>query len=523
MATTFLANEATSTQYEPVLVTLAVNDPEVLHALSELPEGTARTNFLVTALKVGVLSLRLARGTFDADGMRREGERIMDTLTERLTAWRESVVGQVAGTLTQYFDPQQGTFTDRVHRLTSADGDLAMLMQQQTRDAEAGLTKLFEKFIGENSQLLQLLDPSEENRLVQALNGTLATAIARQNEAILSQFNLNNKESALVRFMSELSTKHGDLNQALSRDMKSVVAEFSLDKEDSALSRLVARVEDSQRSVTSELSLDNEVSALSRMYRMLDEHQRQANLNQELLAAKVDAAVKVLQAKREEAAKGTRHGLEFEAALGNHLRPMMHAVGDILEEVGSTTGIIPNCKVGDYVATLGPEKTAAGARIVIEAKESASYDLRKTLEEADLARRNRQAGLCVFVHSTKTASAGIPRFQRFGKDIVVQWAAEDDSTDMWLQAALMAAHAISMQINSNDKEEAASFETIDSAMERVRKYIEGFEEISTAANTTKSAAERILNRARIMKDGLDNQVQLIWDEFIKVKHLAEKS
>jgi hypothetical protein len=105
----------------------------------------------------------------------------------------------------------------------------------------------------------------------------------------------------------------------------------------------------------------------------------------------------------------------------------------------------------------------------------------------------------------------------------VQWAAEDDSTDMWLQAALMAAHAISMQINSNDKEEAASFETIDSAMERVRKYIEGFEEISTAANTTKSAAERILNRARIMKDGLDNQVQLIWDEFIKVKHLAEKS
>lgn len=49
---------------EPAIVTFAVNDPEVLLALAEYPEGHARTNFLVTALKVGVLSLKAARGTF---------------------------------------------------------------------------------------------------------------------------------------------------------------------------------------------------------------------------------------------------------------------------------------------------------------------------------------------------------------------------------------------------------------------------------------------------------------------------
>ena len=66
---------------------------------------------------------------------------------------------------------------------------------------------------------------------------------------------------------------------------------------------------------------------------------------EERLAAKLDAAVQVLQAKREEAAKGTRHGVEFEAALAAHLRPLVGSGGDILHEVGATTGVISHCKV----------------------------------------------------------------------------------------------------------------------------------------------------------------------------------
>jgi hypothetical protein len=37
---------------EPAIVTFAVSDPEVLLALSEYSDGPARTNFLVTSLKV---------------------------------------------------------------------------------------------------------------------------------------------------------------------------------------------------------------------------------------------------------------------------------------------------------------------------------------------------------------------------------------------------------------------------------------------------------------------------------------
>ena len=105
---------------EPAIVTFAVNDPEVLLALAEYPEGQARTNFLVTALKVGVLSLKAARGTLDSDTVRREGDRLMEQLGERLNTWRGKFEERVTGSLSHYFDPKQGVFVERVDRLTKA-------------------------------------------------------------------------------------------------------------------------------------------------------------------------------------------------------------------------------------------------------------------------------------------------------------------------------------------------------------------------------------------------------------------
>ena len=505
---------------EPTIVTFAVSDPDVLLALSECPDGLARTNFLVTALKVGVLALKAARGTLDSDTLRREGDRVMEELGTRLNTWRSTFEERVTGSLAHYFDPQAGTFVDRVNRLTRDDGELATIVRRQVAEAQTTLARVFEQFVGENSQLLRALDPAGDNKLIVALRATLDGAVQTQNEAILAQFSLDNKGGALVRFLGELTARHGDLNQALSRDMAAVVAEFSLDKEDSALSRLVSRVETAQKSLTAELSLDNENSALLRLHRMFQDHQN-TMLRQHLeLAARLDTAIQSMNTRREEAAKSTRHGLEFEETLGDHLRRLVATGGDVFQETGSTTGLKPNCKVGDYVITIGPDKIAAGARIVIEAKESAAYDLTRSLEEAEVARNNRQAEICVFVHSTRTAPPGIPTFQRFGQDLVVRWNPDDDANDMWLEAALMVATALSVKAASHGKADAASFEKIDKAVERVRKALEGFEEVNTSANTIRSSAEKILNRARIMQETLSTQVQGVVEEILKLKASA---
>jgi hypothetical protein len=250
---------------------------------------------------------------------------------------------------------------------------------------------------------------------------------------------------------------------------------------------------------------------------MLASHYETLLKKQMELAARLDSAIESMNVRRSESAKSTRHGLEFESTLGNHLREIVQAGGDIFEDTASTTGLKPNCKVGDYVITIGPEKLAAGARIVIEAKESSSYDLVRTLEEAHTARINRQADVCVFVHSTRTAPAGIPTFQRYGHDIVVRWDADDDALDVWLQAALMVATALSVKAASHDKQDAASFTKLDKAIERIRKCIEGFDEINTSAKTAQGAAEKILYRARLIQEGLSSQVQAIVDEVAKLK------
>ena len=54
-----------STVAEPLYLHLAITDPEVLAAVSEYPNGPARTEFVANCLKVGVLSLRAARGVVD--------------------------------------------------------------------------------------------------------------------------------------------------------------------------------------------------------------------------------------------------------------------------------------------------------------------------------------------------------------------------------------------------------------------------------------------------------------------------
>jgi hypothetical protein len=166
---------------------------------------------------------------------------------------------------------------------------------------------------------------------------------------------------------------------------------------------------------------------------------------------------------------------------------------------------------------------AAGARIVVEAKQHAGYDLSRSLEEADVARRNRNAAVCIFVHSARTAPDSIPAFQRFGHDLVVRWDAEDHASDVWLKAALMVATALSVRAASHDKQEAASFAKIDGAIERIRKHIEGFEEINTAASTSQKAAERILRRAKLMEDGLGDQIVTVAEEVLKLKARADQA
>jgi len=111
-----LAATPTSTPLEPIYLHLPVTDPETITFLTEAPEGRDRQDLALTALKIGILSLKAARGTVDGTAIRHEGDRLIGTLEERLAKHRELLDDSMGATLCSYFDPASGAFTERVQR-----------------------------------------------------------------------------------------------------------------------------------------------------------------------------------------------------------------------------------------------------------------------------------------------------------------------------------------------------------------------------------------------------------------------
>jgi hypothetical protein len=376
---------------------------------------------------------------------------------------------------------------------------------------------LLAQHLGKDSPLLALLSPSEGNTLIVAMKGAVDSTVRARSDAVLAEFSLDNPHGALRRLLSELTTKHGDLEKALADRVETVVQEFSLDNEASALSRLVGKVQQAQQQISSEFSLDNEKSALSRLSRLVEKGTKDQQEQARAFQSEVLEILNRMDVRRQEQARSTVHGAVFEQAVGDALGRIAGSAGDILENVGAKAGNVPRCKVGDFTITLSPDSAAPGGVIVVEAKEDASYGLADILAEAEQARANRGASMCLFVVSKAIAAADLPPFLRHGETIVVVWDAADASTNLVLTVGLSCAKALCIRAARRSGSEAASVQAIDRAIEAIRKQAAGFDDIRTSATTIGNAATKIENRARIMFEQISGQLAAFHDEFVKLK------
>ncbi|TXT25414.1 MAG: hypothetical protein FD131_4615 [Rhodocyclaceae bacterium] len=172
------SDESTAPAAEPIYVHLAITDPEVLAAVGEYPNGPLRTEFVSNCIKVGVLSLRAAKGVVDGGEIRAAGDHLLDQLTERLTGYRTLLEENLTNSLSHYFDPASGLFSNRVENLVKDDGELVRVINGQISTVQQGLAATMERFVGENSAFLSLLDPSESNRLLAAMRQTVSGVCA---------------------------------------------------------------------------------------------------------------------------------------------------------------------------------------------------------------------------------------------------------------------------------------------------------------------------------------------------------
>ena len=501
---------------------LRISDPDLYAAIAKREEPK-RSQFALEAMKVGVIAFRQAQGQVDAYQVRDAGERVIADMSAALERHRRETAEQVSGCLREYFDPKSGLFNQRVRGLVGQGdeaGELERLIRRQVEGDGSLLAKTLAAHVGDQSPLMRVLDPQSTGGVVALLAQATESTLAEQRQRILSEFSLDNGDGALARLVAELTRSHGDVGKALEQRVDAVVGEFSLDRQDSALSRLVGRVEAANRSIGSELSLDNEGSALARMRReLLDVIGEQQKANAEF-QMEVLRSLTEMTARKEEAQRSTRHGLAFEDAVHDFVNARL-AEGDMAERTGNTTGKVRNSKKGDIVIGLGPDTATPGARIVVEAKQDASYTLAKALAEIAEARKNRDAGLGVFVFSQRTAPADVLEpLARYGDDVVVVWDAEDSATDAYLVAALSVARALSVQGARGNDTLGVDVDGLEKAIREVERQAGGLDDITKSAQAIDSHVSKILDKARIVRNGLERQTGVLDEKVTALRAAA---
>ena len=483
---------------------LRLRDPEVIAELGAILDPRERAEHALTALRIGLLAMRSARGQVDVAAVRSEVERMLVELRKGLDQHRDHLQHELGGALRSYFDPKDGRFEERVRALVQEDGELARVIRSHVEGSDSALAQTLARHVGTESPLLRTLDPTNTEGLVAGMQRLVDDALGAQRRAILGEFSLDNREGALARLVAELGASHGKLGEALSGQIQQVVREFSLDQEDSALSRLVARVERAQKQIADEFTLDSETSALARMRaELLGIAEKQSDA---LAAFQVELAK--LNTRREAEARTTAHGNVFETVLLRWLERRAHEAGDVFEATGATTGVIRQCKIGDAVIELGPEHRAAGAKIVFEAKEDQSTKLAAAREEIDTARKNRGAEVGVFVLSARSAPEGWERFRVIGPDLFVTWDADDPASDVFLEAALAVARALVTRSRQTAVTQV-DFDDFERAIRDVEKQLQGLDEIQTSVGTIETSAGRIKERARKMAANLQRAVDAL--------------
>ena len=517
-------------------IRMSVSDPETVAELSRHSEGTDRDRFALAALRVGVLALRQASGSVDADSVRREGERLMSSVRDTLKDHATNTLRGVAESLRKYFDANDGELPQRLNRLVSQNGELEQLLTRHIGTDGSTLAGTLEKHVGEESALLKMLSPEQSNGVLCLLKQTVEASLEQQRKTILGQFSLDDKESALSRLVKELTDGNGQLREELAEDVESVRKEFSLDNEDGALFRLVRRVEDANKAIMSEFSHDNEHSAINRMSSLLEKTHASirdsltldrddsplARLRTELkktidsmsesnakFQSDVRDALTELKAKREEAERSTRHGLSYEKELGEFLQVEARRLNDVHEDTTASAGAISRCKVGDHVIELGPDSAAPGSRVVFEAKGNKTYDVAKTLAELREARENRKASVGMMVFTPAAAPDGLEVINRWGDDIVVVWDAENADTDIYLRAAISLARSMVVAGRKAEDSTAADFAEMEAAVNEVLRNAELLDGIQTMATTVKNNGEKIVKKAEKLKGCLETQIERI--------------
>ncbi len=138
-------------------------------------------------------------------------------------------------------------------------------------------------------------------------------------------------------------------------------------------------------------------------------------------------------------------------------------------------------------------------------------------KEIELARKNRDAQIGLFVLSRQAAGDAFEDVSRYGEDVFVVWDPDDATTNVHLKAGLTIARALCIRGERQREAQTADFETITEAILEVEKQAGFLGEITTATNTIRSQNEKISERVRKTRTSLERQVETLRERIADLK------
>lgn len=483
---------------EGYVARIEVRDPEVLAELRRYPEGPQRDEFLRLALRIGVLSLRMAAGSLDLDAIKRESSNLVTSLRQLLEERQQQISSSLAHVLGEYLDPSKGKLEARLSSLTRPGGELDTLLRGQLDGDSSSLARTLTAHVGEQSKLFRILSPEDAGGLRAQVQGVLTEALEAQRAQLLAQFSLDEPNSALRR-----------LAETLREENQKLGSQFSLDKPDSALSRMTQALEATQQSIRQRLTLDDPESPLALLNKTLEVRIEEIRKRAEEFQSEVKQTLQSLETRRRVEARSTLQGLSFEEAFGRVLEPMAGAYGDVFEDCRATAGSVSRNKKGDFVARLAEDSGAPGAGIVWEAKSSEAYSLKASREELAEARRNRESQMGVFVWEASRAPEGLRPLQRFGNDIVLLWDPQDPATDIRIEAAYSIARALVVRAARSGAEREVNAGDLERIVNTLEQKVSSFAEMKSKTTTIANNAAAVLKLTEQMEVLVREQIEAL--------------
>jgi hypothetical protein len=326
------------------------------------------------------------------------------------------------------------------------------------------------------SQAVESLD-GQVCRIIDPEQGVLNKAVDQQMQNLAQvidrAFDEKDKTSALNRVQEAVRTATTEANHQSTRSLRDVLSASTGDGPLAQLRETIVR----------------EVSAPF------------AGLAESL--AKVDKMLSVEVAKRDEARKGTRQGIEFEEALAQTLAELCVVTGDVLTHTGNEPGP-SGAKKGDYVVEIHAT-TGEAVRIVVECKKRAKLSASQMRQELDDAAENRDAAVAVMiVSSEKNAPHDMP-FWRLAKHRYVVVYDDENRDALALRLAFQQARSDALgTLNERGAVDGVDLEALVAKLVDARTLMKHLAQIQGGVTKGRAALDVIQDNATTMRAELQS-------------------